>query len=167
MQILIDGYNLLHQSDYGDRDALIAALAQYSQRKGHQITVVFDGTHKGTAYGDQQHHAGIEILYSPLQITADDVIETELRQRSWSQVVVVSSDRKVQGAAKRYGDGYIYSNEFAKKLKAGRSNTIDDDYDPYAREDDDDERAQANRKGGPANRSSKEERRRKKLLDKL
>ena len=58
MHILIDGYNLIRQSVdlkrferqslEAGRKALIDWLSRYRQRKGHRITVVFDGWVSGS-----------------------------------------------------------------------------------------------------------------------
>jgi len=59
MLILIDGYNLIRQSDTlrnyerqsleEGRRALIAKLIEYEKRRRHKITVVFDGWKNGSA----------------------------------------------------------------------------------------------------------------------
>ena len=59
MLILIDGYNLIRQSDIlrnyerqsleAGRRALISKLIEYEKKKGHKITVVFDGGKNGSA----------------------------------------------------------------------------------------------------------------------
>ncbi|MEQ8213875.1 MAG: NYN domain-containing protein, partial [Smithellaceae bacterium] len=59
MHIIIDGYNLIRQSDSlrryerqsleAGRQALISRLIEYKRKKGHKITVVFDGWDQGAA----------------------------------------------------------------------------------------------------------------------
>ncbi len=115
-RILIDGYNLLAVSGHKNRDHLIEAFRKYQQAKGHQITVIFDGTHGGTGSGDRYFESSVEVIFSPLTVTADDMIEKMLSSSEASGTIVVSSDRRIQSAAKRVGSTYVESKEFARKL---------------------------------------------------
>ena len=118
MHLVIDGYNLLYKSWFEDRDQLIDFLSDYKKSKQIQkITLVFDGTHKGTSYGDQQFYGGIEIIYSPLNETADEVIERIAPGILKDHLVIVSSDRRVQKAATREGGTFLESQEFVQRLK--------------------------------------------------
>ena len=83
MHLIIDGYNLIRQSDWlGDidrrslqrgREALISALGRYRKLKGHRITVVFDGG-RAPSFGDQRdRRAGIDIRFSRRGELADAV----------------------------------------------------------------------------------------------
>jgi predicted RNA-binding protein with PIN domain len=116
-RILIDGYNLLPATALADREKLIARLARYQKEKGHRITVVFDGTKGGTGTGDRYHEAGVEVVFTALTVTADDLIEELLRRSDASRFVVVSSDRRIQSAANRARAAFLTSEEFAKRLR--------------------------------------------------
>ena len=70
MHLIIDGYNLIRQSDVlrsherqgleAGRKALIRMLAGYRRVMGHRITVVFDGWLGGPPQEERDREAGIE-----------------------------------------------------------------------------------------------------------
>jgi predicted RNA-binding protein with PIN domain len=123
-RILIDGYNLLPATALKDRDRLIARLGRYQKEKGHRITIVFDGTKGGTGTGDRYHEAGVEVVFTALTVTADDLIEELLRRSDASRFIVVSSDRRIQSAAKRARAAFLGSDEFARRMvQTGRADS--------------------------------------------
>ncbi len=121
MHLVIDGYNLLGATVgfqgflEGPRDALIVALAAYRHKKGHAITVVFDGWKQGQTHGGHEHRSGVEILYSKKGEQADQVIGRLAREYG-RECAVVSSDREVARAAHNAGAFVMTAQEFAAKL---------------------------------------------------
>ena len=121
MNTLIDGYNLIRQSDNlrryekqsleAGRNALIASLSDYKKRKGHKITVVFDGWESGSAQEERNFQAGINIIYSSRGEKADEVIK-RLTARTDEEIVIVSSDREISSFAVRRGKTAISSPQF-------------------------------------------------------
>ena len=141
--------------DFPDRDHLIAALAAYRRLKRHEITIVFDGTHRGTGSGDESFSSGIEVIFSPITVTADDIIEKMLPRLEPSSTIIVSSDHRVQNAARRYGATFVSSEDFAKRL-FGASRTFSEEEDSGPKP----------KKGNPR-KLSKENRKRRKKLERL
>ncbi len=115
--IIIDGYNVLAQSNYQTRDELLKDLKSYQKSQGHKVTIFFDGTHQGTGTGDKYMEEYVEVIFSPLMVTADDMIEEFLEKHHQSNIIVVSSDRRIQTAAKAKKLSYLESKEFLFKLK--------------------------------------------------
>jgi len=121
MLILIDGYNLIRQSDTlrryerktleAGRNALIARLAEYGNRKPHQIIIVFDGIQNGWAEEGRDREGKINIIYSRHGERADDVIKRIAAQTS-GEVIVVSSDREISSYATLLGKTPLPSLEF-------------------------------------------------------
>ena len=83
--VLVDGYNVLHfwprlrkltgRSLEQQREALIRVLRQYSDATNCRVTVVFDG-HSAKRKPDQiAPTPGLEVLFSAVGRTADDMIE--------------------------------------------------------------------------------------------
>ena len=67
--IIIDGYNLIgtqHRDITAARDRLIEELIQYRKRRGHDVTVVFDGWREGPGAEHREVRAGVAVVYSPL-----------------------------------------------------------------------------------------------------
>ena len=145
MNILIDGYNLIRQSDIlrryerqsleAGRNALIASLSGYRGRKKHKITVVFDGWESGSAQEERDFQAGINIIYSSRGEKADEVIK-RLTAESDEEIIVVSSDREISSFAIRRGKTTISSPQFemimTKTINGSQTFEFDDE-DEYGR----------------------------------
>nr|MBI3612672.1 NYN domain-containing protein [Nitrospirota bacterium] len=104
MHVIVDGYNLLGvRGQVGRtgavggeaaREQLLRDLSAYRQRKGHPITVVFDGWQQGGEAERQEHRAGLLVVYSRRGERADQVIQ-RLAEEYGRDCAVVSSDREV------------------------------------------------------------------------
>jgi predicted RNA-binding protein with PIN domain len=137
MHLIIDGYNLLgfagrmghaantatgsrgtvSTSREAARELLLRDLAAYRQRKGHAVTVVFDGWKEGFPAEHHEHRAGVKVIYSRRGEKADAVIQ-RLSEEYGSDCAVVSSDREVADFAKGRGAFVISASEFAATLTA-------------------------------------------------
>jgi predicted RNA-binding protein with PIN domain len=123
MFIIIDGYNLIRQSDIlrryerrsleEGRRALIAKLAEYEKKKAHKITVVFDGGEGGWADEGRDREGKINIIYSRHGERADDVIK-RMAADTMEETVVVSSDREISSYVAQLGKTPLASPEFEK-----------------------------------------------------
>ena len=74
INIIIDGYNLIgihHGSVQAERERLIEQLVAYHRRKGHGITLVFDGWKGGPGRESRSMTGGITVIYSGLGEKAD------------------------------------------------------------------------------------------------
>lgn len=126
MHIFIDGYNFIRQSAHflrferqsleNGRKALIEALAQYRLRKGHDITVVFDGWQNGPPLEERDYLNGIFLIYSGRGVKADDVLKRIIAS-SDEEIVVVSSDHEIASYARRKGKTALSSPEFEAILE--------------------------------------------------
>lgn len=98
------------------REMLLRRLAGYRQRKGHAITLVFDGWQGG--WGSEQHEfqSGVEVVYSKRGERADQVIQ-RLARIYGKECAVVSSDHEVVNAARAAGAFVIGAPEFRAKLQ--------------------------------------------------
>jgi predicted RNA-binding protein with PIN domain len=81
--------------------------------------VVFDGRERGGLSGGSEKSGGIGIRYSRQGETADEVI-AHLVVGAGDGAVVVSSDREVQGAARRHGAAPLSAEEFIARMDASR-----------------------------------------------
>lgn len=165
MHIIVDGYNLIRQSDTfrhfemksleQGRNALIRSLARYRKLKGHRITVVFDGWEGGSPREERDRAGGVEIIYSSLGEKADEVIKRLLGQ-GIEENLVVTSDREIATFAARRGRTAITSAAFDALLQ--QSAPESPAADPFGGKDfDDDDRTGMKRKG-PSRRLSKQKR---------
>jgi|SRR5687767_2022865 len=124
MHVIIDGYNLLAvlrplggANLYSDaaREALMRVLAEYRHRKGHALTVVFDGWQRGQPIENREHRAGVHVIYSKRGERADQVIQRLAREYG-DQCAVVSSDHEIVNSAQAQGALVIGARAFAEKL---------------------------------------------------
>jgi predicted RNA-binding protein with PIN domain len=102
-KLLIDGYNLIgifHRDLKKARQELIENLIIYRKKKGHDITLVFDGYKEGLGKETMEYQGGIRIIYSGAGEKADDVIKRIIRTEKvfW---IVITSDRDIEKSAWR------------------------------------------------------------------
>jgi predicted RNA-binding protein with PIN domain len=158
--IIIDGYNLIgiyHKDLEKQRNMLIESLIKYRKRKGHGITVVFDGWKTGEANESHSIVGGIRIIYSRLGEKADSVIK---RIISKSQgCIVVTSDRDITAHAWPSGSIPITSEDFLNAIER-RQVEMGVEYE------NNDEYIKSTRKGSPR-KLSKKEKAIKRVLSKL
>lgn len=165
MHIIIDGYNLIRQSDTlrryerlsleAGRNALIRSVSHYKKQRGHKVTVVFDGWQGGPVEEERDKLSGIDIIYSRKGEKADEVIKRMVQERA-EEIVVVTSDRGIADFVSRRGGTAISSQEFDELM--GRAKTAITDHARQTEErsgkEDDGTRRRANKKG-PSRRLSR------------
>ena len=125
IHIIIDGYNLIRQSDslytFDSRDiqlgrkSLLDTLAAYKRIKRHKITVVFDGANAPSFSQRKDQIKGIEIKFSRSGESADTVIK-RMVAREREKALVVSSDLDVVNFATSKGAATISSHAFEEKI---------------------------------------------------
>src|SRR5258705_10810519 len=129
MRWLVDGYNVVRrdpelkareaESLEAGRRALLHLLARARLAPQDEFTVVFDGARLS---GGAPTAAGrIRVIFSRPPSTADDELMRLSRQLR-NGAVVVSSDRKVQDAARRAGSAVLdlRSEEHTSELQSLR-----------------------------------------------
>ena len=124
--LLVDGYNLLGSAGMAGsagrgrleaaREALLQRLAGYRHRKGHAITLVFDGWQGGVGAEHHEFQSGVEVVYSKRGERADQVIQ-RLARLYGKNCAVVSSDHEVVDAARAAGAFVMGAPEFRVKLQ--------------------------------------------------
>jgi predicted RNA-binding protein with PIN domain len=168
MHLIIDGYNLLHitlplfrgasEDLQRNRDQLIDQLASYRQRKPSDITVVFDGWRGGWVTEKRERKKGIDLIFSKLGETADEVIKRLVKERG-SGAVVVTSDRDISRYAQRMSVAVIPSDQFRERI--GQSGLRNEEKDALEEEETE------SSKKGPSRTLSKKEKRLRAALKKL
>lgn len=176
MHIIIDGYNLIRQSDVlrlherqgleAGRKALVHLLSGYRRDRGHRITIIFDGWIGGPSQEERDREAGIDIIYSRRGEKADEVIK-RLARRHTDEMIVVTSDRSIMDAVLRAGVTAVSSREFEARIRQARGTPVRDPAVPGKDEHDDDDSPRGTKKKGPSHRSSRRERLKQRGMDKL
>lgn len=166
MHILIDGYNLIRQSIElrrferqsleAGRKALIDWLVGYRRRKGHAITIVFDGWINGSPQEERDYCAGIAIIYSSRGVKADDVIK-RIVSVSDEEILVVSSDREITSHAARRSKAALSSLEFESIVNKCLGAQADSEFFDSKNEDEEEDNRHSSKKG-PARKLSRAQR---------
>ena len=149
--IIIDGYNLIgiHHNDLRhERELFIQSLVGYKKKKGHDITIVFDGWRTGEGRESQSVTGGIRVIYSRIAEKADAVIKRIISsdRREW---IVITSDREIADHAWASGAIPVSSEKFLNAFERK------DHFSPEE-EDNDDEYTEPYRKGNPRKLSKKD-----------
>lgn len=131
--LLIDGYNLMHawglaRQRYGPgdlqrlRERFLRELAgRLAEEDRQRTTVVFDaGEEAPTDVAAKQRFESMRIVYALRDDDADTRIEKLIARHSAPrQVRVVSSDRRLQVAARRRRGQFVTSEDFIAELARG------------------------------------------------
>jgi hypothetical protein len=138
MALLIDGYNLLHATNiFGEagpgtdlhrsRLALLKYLADsISERERTGTAIVFDASGAPPGLPRIISYEGMTVHFARRHSDADEMIEELLEQHAAPRsLTVVSSDHRVQRAARRRGASYVDSAQWYRELQvAQRKNTV-------------------------------------------
>ncbi len=119
MIYLIDGHNLIGKmpniklSDPDDEQKLVTHLQNWARLdRKRKVQVVFDAGRYG-GFGDLMSGLNVDVRFSRMGQTADDVIIRQLKElRNPQEYTLVSSDRAIFSVAKKRRVGYILSEEF-------------------------------------------------------
>lgn len=133
MQWLIDGHNLIGQmpnlrlDDPDDEAKLLQHLRNFRVRTGHRITVVFDA---GPVYrpAETKKAGGVTVQFAAPGQTADQIIGQRVRRvKNPQELIVVTSDRAVQQAARQARVRVLTAREFVPQLLQGAAAAAEDD----------------------------------------
>jgi predicted RNA-binding protein with PIN domain len=119
VKVIIDAYNVLHQMHAkrvadAERKQFINLLGAYAKRKHLEVIVVFDAG--PFLFPSTEVQKGITIKYSGPKDSADDIIVRIMQQCHGQGMILVSSDRELRNAAKKYNAESIPSPEFIERL---------------------------------------------------
>ncbi len=128
MRYLVDGHNLipklgLRLEEPDDEEALLTRLQEFCRLRRAQVEVYFDGAPPGFP---PTRKAGVVTAHFVRQgVTADAAIEARLDRlgretRNWT---VVSSDRRVQSAARAARAALLSAEEFARQVLSAAPST--------------------------------------------
>jgi predicted RNA-binding protein with PIN domain len=133
MTLLIDGYNLLNvTSIFGGagpgtalhraRIAFLNFLASsFTERERSETTIVFDASGAPPGLPRTVTHDGMTVHFAQRHSNADEMIEELLEQ--WPSprgLTVVSSDHRVQRAARQRGASFVDSEQWYAEMRAAR-----------------------------------------------
>ena len=162
--IIIDGYNVIRAEPRFQslervslehaRDVLVQTLASAPRLSNERIVVVFDGRFGSRSHVHASRRGRVEILYSGIGQTADEVIIDQVRRLLPARTVVVSNDLEVRDRARVMGSDVSSAENLLKQVPGPVLKRRTD-------EDDAEERATLSTvKRGNPRRSSRKSRRR-------
>jgi predicted RNA-binding protein with PIN domain len=95
---------------------LINSLIDYRKRKGHDITLVFDGWKTGEAQESHSVIGGIRVIYSRIGEKADSVIK-RIISSDRGEWIVVTSDRDIVNHAWASNSIPVSAGDFMNALE--------------------------------------------------
>jgi predicted RNA-binding protein with PIN domain len=126
MLYLIDGHNLipklgLRLDSMDDENELIPRLQEYCRLRRTRLEVYFDGAPAGQA--STRKAGAVTVTFVRKGSSADAAIEARLGRlgkeaKNWT---VVSSDRRVQGAARATHASVLSSEEFVREMSKAQA----------------------------------------------
>lgn len=136
MSLIIDGYNVMFVSRFDpdrtdphalrrNREAFLEFLSKRIDRSRHKsVAIVFDAEKKIAKLPDRYTFRQIDVYFAQDHVSADDLIEELIKQDSVpKKLIVVSSDHRLQRAAKRRGAKWQDSDEWFDRLTLQDQNT--------------------------------------------
>lgn len=134
MRLLIDGYNLLFASSVfvpegvvpslaNTRDALLDFLASALDAKLRpQTIVVFDAAQAPPGLPRELRHQEMRVLFSAKKSSADELLEHLLEDANQPrQLLVISSDHRIQRAARQKGASFQDSDAWLREQAKRRT----------------------------------------------
>jgi predicted RNA-binding protein with PIN domain len=129
--LIVDGYNLLHaaglaREKYGPGDLqrlrhrlLVRLASEMTSEERHRCTVVFDALDAPSGLESRLRHGEITVMFAEPGHEADELIEALIASHSSSkQLIVVSSDHRLQKAARHRRADSVDSEVFLDQLTA-------------------------------------------------
>jgi predicted RNA-binding protein with PIN domain len=105
------------------REAVVKALTEYQDASGVHVVAVFDG--KGARANEATEPGGIQVFYSGVDQTADDIIERLVAKYAGQhQITVVTSDHLEQMTVNAFGASFVSAESLPALLNEGRQ-TLD------------------------------------------
>jgi predicted RNA-binding protein with PIN domain len=131
MALLIDGYNLLNVTNIFGQPGAGTALhrarlgllnfiaATVDERERPETTIVFDAAGAPPGLPRTLLQDDMTIHFAPRHSNADEMIEQLLEEHAAPRsLLVVSSDHRVQRAARRRGASFVDSDAWYRELRA-------------------------------------------------
>lgn len=134
---IIDGYNVIlnggyssgqgHRSDGSVADSryhFLRSLSNYVRKKRVRITVVWDGG-SSTAYPRSETHDGVQSIYTPPGLSADEQIVRMVEKKPNPRAVtVVSNDRRhIVAVVRNLGSQTMGVEQFLSLIGNGRKSS--------------------------------------------
>jgi len=121
-KIVIDGHNLIPKipgiqlSDPDDEEKLLEKVGEYCRLTRTRAELFFDGAPPGT--NSQSRHGMVNVHRVKLGTTADDAIIRYLQKEGHNtrNILVVSSDHRVQAESKALKSNVVASERFAQLM---------------------------------------------------
>jgi predicted RNA-binding protein with PIN domain len=105
------------------REAVVKALTEYQDASGVHVVAVFDG--KGARANEATEPGGIQVFYSGVDQTADDIIERLVAKYAGQhQITVVTSDHLEQMTVNAFGASFVSAEGLPALLNEARQ-TLD------------------------------------------
>ena len=145
VRILVDGYSLLHnwpelapgeaRHSARAREELIHVLTRYHDATGEPVTVFFDGAGAPPNAPKAESSAAVEVLFSRVGQTADEMIERAAhRFQPHGEVLVVTDDGAERDTVNGFGGSVASCANFIRMVE-GALTELQDELKNYNRQE--------------------------------
>lgn len=140
---IIDGYNLLKSAAFNvplnlslenQRNHLIRMIKSHSQFEQCEVLIIFDNS--GSFKTERSVETGrVQIKFTKPSMEADELIKKIIRkEKTPARLIVVSSDRAIQYAAKDHGATSLSSEDYCRLIAKKQQSTRDTNTSDFTRE---------------------------------
>lgn len=139
---IIDGYNLLNSPEFNaplqldlqdQRNHLIRLIKSHSHFEPCAVTIIFDNS-LSFQMGRIKKDGRIVIRFTNPSMEADELIRVLIRkEKKPAELIVVSSDRAIQYAAKDHGARVLSSEDYCRLMR-NKQNPLAEDNPKFIRD---------------------------------
>ncbi|MFZ1073324.1 MAG: NYN domain-containing protein [Verrucomicrobiia bacterium] len=137
MRILVDGYSLLHnwpelapgapRHSERARNELIHVLTRYYDAVGTPVTIFFDGAGAPAGVPKPEVNSAVEVLFSRVGQTADEMIERAAhRFNAYGEVLVVTDDHAERDVVSGMGGSVAGCTNFIRMIESALTELDDE-----------------------------------------
>lgn len=127
MILIIDGYNVLKQQEYGTfieettRAALAHRLQKYAKKKKHEIILVFDGGQ--FAWPTNEMFGAVQVVYAGAGKSADEYIVHYVAENKHKDFLLISSDRALARSLASFDVPAVDALDFMELVRQSEQQT--------------------------------------------
>ncbi|MFP4466027.1 MAG: NYN domain-containing protein [Candidatus Goldiibacteriota bacterium] len=120
MDLIIDGYNLMHKAVFKNgtleekRERIISIVEEFCEVNSNRAVIVFDAAGTESNMRSKEKRKNIKLVFSAKGESADDAIADIITRKNPKKYIVVTSDRYIRDIALNLRFNIMKSEELAQ-----------------------------------------------------